>query len=244
MLQRRAWRTRDGLADYFHWGVHQRKLCGGTTTCSGDSASVCYSVFKIAFPHLSQYWSDFMNRSGEEQEKLLALLDEETARQSNSSKAPKDQRECEALLTPHLFTWINLHTKKQQPVTVVSWPDVAQQLRIFARTEDLEFHFHDCLKAIAGLLSQVLNFCLNKNVYQVNKYGCKCSYYSWITIHHGSQHFCFFFLFFLVNPAFSAQECFQRIDRKLRATLKRKHVPKVRTVGVSVNDSILYSRKL
>lgn len=45
-----------------------------------------------------------MNRSGEEQEKLLALLDEETTRQSNSSKAPKDQRECEASLTPHLFT--------------------------------------------------------------------------------------------------------------------------------------------
>ncbi|KAL3047254.1 R3H domain-containing protein 4 [Trematomus bernacchii] len=28
-----------------------------------------------------------------------------------------------------------------------------------------------------------------------------------------------------VNPAFSAQDCFQRIDRRLRATLKRKQIP-------------------
>uniref|UniRef100_A0A8D3DG28 R3H domain containing 4 n=1 Tax=Scophthalmus maximus TaxID=52904 RepID=A0A8D3DG28_SCOMX len=28
-----------------------------------------------------------------------------------------------------------------------------------------------------------------------------------------------------VNPAFTAQECFQRIDRRLRATLKRKQIP-------------------
>ncbi|XP_051930369.1 R3H domain-containing protein 4 [Hippocampus zosterae] len=28
-----------------------------------------------------------------------------------------------------------------------------------------------------------------------------------------------------VNPAFTAQECFQRIDRRLRATLRRKQIP-------------------
>ncbi|XP_029285307.1 R3H domain-containing protein 4 [Cottoperca gobio] len=28
-----------------------------------------------------------------------------------------------------------------------------------------------------------------------------------------------------VNPAFTAQDCFQRIDRRLRATLKRKQIP-------------------
>ncbi|XP_056591568.1 R3H domain-containing protein 4 isoform X1 [Triplophysa dalaica] len=67
-----------------------------------------------------EYWSDFMNRSGEEQERLLALLEEE-AQRTHSPKSHKDQRE--------------------------------------------------------------------------------------------------------VNPAFSAQECFQRIDRRLRTTLRRRHIP-------------------
>lgn len=44
-----------------------------------------------------------MNRSGEEQEKMLALLDKETS-QSDFSKDLKDQRECEASLTPHQLT--------------------------------------------------------------------------------------------------------------------------------------------
>uniref|UniRef100_A0A9J7X8L8 R3H domain containing 4 n=1 Tax=Cyprinus carpio carpio TaxID=630221 RepID=A0A9J7X8L8_CYPCA len=69
-----------------------------------------------------EYWSDFMNRSGEEQERLLALLEEE-ARRTHSNKNHKDQRE--------------------------------------------------------------------------------------------------------VNPAISAQECFQRIDRRLRATLRRRQIPMV-----------------
>lgn len=67
-----------------------------------------------------EYWSDFMNRSGEEQERLLALLEEE-AQRTHSNKSHKDQRE--------------------------------------------------------------------------------------------------------VNPAVRAQECFQRIDRRLRATLRRKQIP-------------------
>uniref|UniRef100_A0A8C1B0G2 R3H domain containing 4 n=2 Tax=Cyprinus carpio TaxID=7962 RepID=A0A8C1B0G2_CYPCA len=69
-----------------------------------------------------EYWSDFMNRSGEEQERLLALLEEE-AQRTHSEKSHKDQRE--------------------------------------------------------------------------------------------------------VNPAFSAQECFQRIDRRLRVTLRRRQIPMV-----------------
>ncbi|XP_051957163.1 R3H domain-containing protein 4 [Xyrauchen texanus] len=67
-----------------------------------------------------EYWSDFMNRSGEEQERLLALLEEE-AQRTHSTKSHKDQREG--------------------------------------------------------------------------------------------------------NPDFSAQECFQRIDRRLRSTLRRKQIP-------------------
>ncbi|XP_051531349.1 R3H domain-containing protein 4-like isoform X3 [Myxocyprinus asiaticus] len=39
-----------------------------------------------------EYWSDFMNRSGEEQERLLALLEEE-AQRIHSTKSHKDQRE-------------------------------------------------------------------------------------------------------------------------------------------------------
>ncbi|XP_072516708.1 R3H domain-containing protein 4 [Salminus brasiliensis] len=94
--------------------------------CSKDegeaSETASPSVFTEACTNENyvEYWSDFMNRSGEEQEKLLALLEEE-ARRSNSSKTAKDQRE--------------------------------------------------------------------------------------------------------LNPAFTAQECFQRIDRRLRATLKRRHIP-------------------
>ncbi|XP_036442298.1 R3H domain-containing protein 4 [Colossoma macropomum] len=94
--------------------------------CSKDEAEACETASPTVFTEACtngnyvEYWSDFMNRSGEEQEKLLALLEEE-ARRSNSSKAPKDQRE--------------------------------------------------------------------------------------------------------LNPAYTAQECFQRIDRRLRATLKRKHIP-------------------
>ncbi|XP_051767999.1 R3H domain-containing protein 4 [Ctenopharyngodon idella] len=38
-----------------------------------------------------EYWSDFMNRSGEEQERLLALLEEE-AQRTHSNKSHKDQR--------------------------------------------------------------------------------------------------------------------------------------------------------
>lgn len=49
-----------------------------------------------------------------------------------------------------------------------------------------------------------------------------CSYYSLLTIYHGNQQF-----FFSPSVNSAAQECFQRIDRKLRATLKRKHIPKV-----------------
>lgn len=35
---------------------------------------------------------------------------------------------------------------------------------------------------------------------------------------------------FTVNPAFIAQDCFQRIDRRLRATLKRKQIPMVSVI--------------
>ncbi|XP_066503361.1 R3H domain-containing protein 4 [Hoplias malabaricus] len=94
--------------------------------CSKDEADVHETALPTVFTEACtngnyvEYWSDFMNRSGEEQEKLLALLEEE-ARRSNSSQTPKDQRE--------------------------------------------------------------------------------------------------------LNPAYTAQECFQRIDRRLRATLKRKRIP-------------------
>ncbi|XP_073682133.1 R3H domain-containing protein 4 [Garra rufa] len=77
-----------------------------------------------------EYWSDFMNRSGEEQERLLALLEEE-AQRTHSDKSRKDQRE--------------------------------------------------------------------------------------------------------VNPAFSAQECFQRIDRRLRATLRRRQIPMGMLEGLESN---------
>lgn len=50
------------------------------------------SYHSLSLCHVSQYWSDFMNRSGEEQERLLALLEEE-AQRTHSNKSHKDQRE-------------------------------------------------------------------------------------------------------------------------------------------------------
>ncbi|XP_029905940.1 R3H domain-containing protein 4 [Myripristis murdjan] len=95
--------------------------------CSKDDLEVCSnpaipSIFTEACTNGNyvEPWNDFMNRSGEEQEKLLSLLEEE-ARKKSTDRILKDHRN--------------------------------------------------------------------------------------------------------VNPAFTAQDCFQRIDRRLRATLKRKQIP-------------------
>ncbi|XP_026199723.1 R3H domain-containing protein 4 [Anabas testudineus] len=96
--------------------------------CSKDDLEVCSnpaipSIFTKACTNENYInpWNDFMNCSGEEQEKLLCLLEEEDAKKKNTNRLLKDQRN--------------------------------------------------------------------------------------------------------VNPAFSAQDCFQRIDRRLRTTLKRKQIP-------------------
>ncbi|KAL4658809.1 R3H domain-containing protein 4 [Arapaima gigas] len=96
--------------------------------CSRDEGDVCRdpaspSIFTEACTNSCyvQSWNDFMNRSGEEQDQMLALLEEKT-RRSYTEKQSKDQRE--------------------------------------------------------------------------------------------------------VNPAYNAQECFLRIDRRLRATLRRKQLPR------------------
>ncbi|KAG5850844.1 R3H domain-containing protein 4 [Anguilla anguilla] len=67
--------------------------------CSKDEGEMCGdpaspSIFTEACNNGNyvQSWNDFMNRSGEEQEKLLALLEEE-AKRSRTAKLPKDQRE-------------------------------------------------------------------------------------------------------------------------------------------------------
>lgn len=51
-----------------------------------------YFDFFNSLSNISQYWSDFMNRSGEEQERLLALLEEE-AQRTHSNKSHEHQRE-------------------------------------------------------------------------------------------------------------------------------------------------------
>lgn len=43
----------------------------------------------------------------------------------------------------------------------------------------------------------------------------------WLTIAH----------LFTVNLAFTAQDCFQKIDRRLRATLRRKQIPMVSVIS-------------
>lgn len=96
--------------------------------CSKDDLEVCSnpaipSIFTEACTNGNyiEPWNDFMNCSGEEQERLLSLLELEEAKKKNANRLFKDQRN--------------------------------------------------------------------------------------------------------VNPAFTAQDCFQRIDRRLRATLKRKQIP-------------------
>ncbi|XP_028260595.1 R3H domain-containing protein 4 [Parambassis ranga] len=96
--------------------------------CTKDDVEFCStpaipSIFTEACANENyiEPWNDFMNCSGEEQERLLCLLEQEEAKKKNTNRLLKDQRN--------------------------------------------------------------------------------------------------------VNPAFTAQDCFQRIDRRLRATLKRKKVP-------------------
>ncbi|KAM6939455.1 R3H domain-containing protein 4 isoform 1-T1 [Lycodopsis pacificus] len=96
--------------------------------CSKDDLEVCSnpaipSIFTEACTNGNyiEPWNDFMNCSGEEQERLLSLLEQEVAKKKNTNRPLKDERN--------------------------------------------------------------------------------------------------------VNPAFTAQDCFQRIDRRLRATLRRKQIP-------------------
>ncbi|KAL6469310.1 hypothetical protein MHYP_G00228340 [Metynnis hypsauchen] len=107
--------------------------------CSKDEAEACETASPTVFTEACtngsyvEYWNDFMNRSGEEQEKLLGLLEEDA--RCNSVKAPKDQRE--------------------------------------------------------------------------------------------------------LNPAYTAQECFRRIDRRLRLSLKRKRFP-MRTLEILESDLLTF----
>lgn len=51
-----------------------------------------FAALKITLLLLLQPWNDFMNCSGEEQERLLSLLEEEGARKKSASRLPKDGR--------------------------------------------------------------------------------------------------------------------------------------------------------
>ncbi|XP_066551439.1 R3H domain-containing protein 4 [Amia ocellicauda] len=78
--------------------------------CSKDEAETCEdsappTVFTEACTNTNyiQFWNDFMNRSGEEQEKLLVFLEEEAKRSRHDAKLPKgekDQREVDPAYTP------------------------------------------------------------------------------------------------------------------------------------------------
>ncbi|KAG5275851.1 hypothetical protein AALO_G00125260 [Alosa alosa] len=110
--------------------------------CVKEEGEVCDSAIPTIFTeactngNYAETWSDFMNRSGEEQEKLLALLEEE-AKRTCANQPLKDQRE--------------------------------------------------------------------------------------------------------INPAFSAQDCFQKIDRRLRVCLKRKNIP-IGTLEVIEEDLLRFFR--
>ncbi|CAF87955.1 unnamed protein product, partial [Tetraodon nigroviridis] len=67
--------------------------------CSKDDLEVCSnpaipSIFTEACTNGSyvEPWNDFMNCSGEEQERLLSLLEEEGARRKNPGRLPRDGR--------------------------------------------------------------------------------------------------------------------------------------------------------
>ncbi|MEQ2161028.1 hypothetical protein GOODEAATRI_005433, partial [Goodea atripinnis] len=106
-------------------------------------------------------WNDFMNCSGEEQDRLLSLLEHEGAKRKNANQLLKDHRN-------------------------------GEPLRLF----------------ISLFISRL--FALRHAIV-------------WLTGTHLST----------VYPAFTAQECFHRIDRRLRATLRRKQIPMVGVVSLS-----------
>ncbi|XP_056270199.1 R3H domain-containing protein 4 isoform X1 [Pseudoliparis swirei] len=67
--------------------------------CSKDDLEVCSnpaipSIFTEACTNVNyiEPWNDFMSCSGEEQEKLLSLLEQEEAKKRNSSRTLKDER--------------------------------------------------------------------------------------------------------------------------------------------------------
>lgn len=74
--------------------------------CVKEDSEVCETASPTVFTEACingnyvECWSDFMNRSGEEQEKLLALLEEE-AKRTSANKPPKDQREINPAFSPH-----------------------------------------------------------------------------------------------------------------------------------------------
>uniref|UniRef100_H3C862 R3H domain containing 4 n=1 Tax=Tetraodon nigroviridis TaxID=99883 RepID=H3C862_TETNG len=75
--------------------------------CSKDDLEVCSnpaipSIFTEACTNGSyvEPWNDFMNCSGEEQERLLSLLEEEGARRKNPGRLPRDGRNVHVAFSP------------------------------------------------------------------------------------------------------------------------------------------------
>lgn len=83
---------------YIEVGRPIRELLSGPERCNGSiplagHLSPRYSEYWHYFYLWSlQPWNDFMNCSGEEQERLLSLLEEEGAKKKSASRLPKDGR--------------------------------------------------------------------------------------------------------------------------------------------------------
>ncbi|XP_030288555.1 R3H domain-containing protein 4 isoform X2 [Sparus aurata] len=74
--------------------------------CSKDDLEVCSnpaipSIFTEACTNGNyvEPWNDFMNCSGEEQERLLSLLEQEVAKKKTASRLPKDERNVNVAFT-------------------------------------------------------------------------------------------------------------------------------------------------
>lgn len=75
--------------------------------CSKDDLEVCSnpaipSIFTEACTNGNyvEPWNDFMNCSGEEQERLLSLLEQEEAKKKNTNRPLKDERNVNPAFTP------------------------------------------------------------------------------------------------------------------------------------------------
>ncbi|XP_041861163.1 R3H domain-containing protein 4 [Melanotaenia boesemani] len=114
--------------------------------CSKDDLEVCSnpaipSIFTEACTNRNyiEPWNDFMNCSGEEQERLLFLLEQEEAKRKNTNQLLKDQRNvCPAFTPQDCFQRIDRRlraTLRRKQIPMGTLEVLEKSLLSFFRTE-------------------------------------------------------------------------------------------------------------